>query len=779
MRILVYFIAIFFCCLVQQQPLFAQNCNCENPSFNMIVNGDFEDSATLTTPPNYVGFESDYSPLFPTGIYGIIKWLTSPANIGNQWCAIPGTNNMLFVDGTTGGGLPSDAAVAPYDILRYPNMTVIPGQEYKISFSCMESVNTGTTGLVIDVKLNGVIYTSFPMLTDCSQWTKYETCWVADTTSVTFALNAGTGSAGGRDFVMDSIYFGSCGPLILDGDSSTLDTVFCYDNIDHKILGLAPGGTFTGGGIVQIGSDWFFNPALAVGSSTIYPHVCPITYTDTNNIGISATMYVYPTPIVSIGADTIMCQVDTIQFHPIVGPSYTYTYLWSPSAYLSDDTIIDPICIPQTDITYVLTVTNIDSFCSSRDTINVTVVPADVLFVNPDTTVCKGDAVQILAIADTLFNIRWIPTSGISDTNLINPLITPDTTTNYIVIATYPGCPDITKDIQIAVEPVPQVTVSSDTSTCQWYYLGLYGDVQPDYYQYYTYEWTPAVNLDYTNILTPVLTAQNNTTYTLTVTTPAGCRGTDNVNVTVWPGNFATINADTAVCPHSEVLLSATGGVAYKWTPSYCLDTATKAAPIALPITTTEFVALVTDINGCFDTVSTNVTVYPQAVLSLADSATIYPGESYQIDPNGNCLYYQWFPPAGLNSATIGNPVATPIVDTRYFLQAATENGCLATDSIDIFVSNETAIDIPNAFAPGSGPNGSIKVVKRGIAKLKYFQIYNRWGNKVFETTNIDEGWDGRFNGVPQPMGVYVFQVAAETNTGRIFQKQGNITLLR
>jgi hypothetical protein len=108
-----------------------------------------------------------------------------------------------------------------------------------------------------------------------------------------------------------------------------------------------------------------------------------------------------------------------------------------------------------------------------------------------------------------------------------------------------------------------------------------------------------------------------------------------------------------------------------------------------------------------------------------------------------------------------------------------TENGCIATDSIDVYVSLESILDVPNAFSPGSQPNAEIKIVRRGLATLKYFRIFNRWGVKVFETSNIDEGWDGQYNGSPQPMGVYVYMLEAYTNTGRRIVKQGNITLLR
>jgi len=86
---------------------------------------------------------------------------------------------------------------------------------------------------------------------------------------------------------------------------------------------------------------------------------------------------------------------------------------------------------------------------------------------------------------------------------------------------------------------------------------------------------------------------------------------------------------------------------------------------------------------------------------------------------------------------------------------------------------------IPNAFAPGSGPNNIFRIMKRGEASLRSFRIYDRWGVVVFETTNIDAGWDGTYKGIPQPMGVYVYDVDAVTGAGTTFDRKGNLTLLR
>jgi gliding motility-associated-like protein len=191
------------------------------------------------------------------------------------------------------------------------------------------------------------------------------------------------------------------------------------------------------------------------------------------------------------------------------------------------------------------------------------------------------------------------------------------------------------------------------------------------------------------------------------------------------------------------------------------------------------YTVVITDQHNCTDTFSSYLTVHPDAVLELGENVTLYPGESLQMDPKGNTLYYKWFPPLGLSSTSIANPVAMPDVNTRYFVTGTTEWGCRVVDSIDVIVAMESILDVPNAFTPGSQPNSEIKIIKKGIATLKYFRIFNRWGGKVFETSDIDKGWDGMLNGTPQPMGVYVYVVEANTKTGKRFYKQGNITLIR
>ena len=75
--------------------------------------------------------------------------------------------------------------------------------------------------------------------------------------------------------------------------------------------------------------------------------------------------------------------------------------------------------------------------------------------------------------------------------------------------------------------------------------------------------------------------------------------------------------------------------------------------------------------------------------------------------------------------------------------------------------------------------NSTFHIDYRGIATLNHFRIYNRWGNLLFETKDLNKGWDGTYNGTPQPFGVYVYDMEAVTNTGRLVNRHGNVTLVR
>jgi gliding motility-associated-like protein len=269
--------------------------------------------------------------------------------------------------------------------------------------------------------------------------------------------------------------------------------------------------------------------------------------------------------------------------------------------------------------------------------------------------------------------------------------------------------------------------------------------------------------------------------FTLTATTPLGCQGSETMAINLLSVNFMNLNGDRSLCPNIPTTLTAGGALNYLWSPAYLVSDSTASTVTVSPSTTTTFYVYGTDNKGCKDTLQATVVINPSAVINLGPSQTIYPGQSAQLYANGNCSYFTFTPPFGLSATNIKDPVAQPAVTTRYYVTGITEEGCAVSDSIDIIVSPESYIEMANAFSPGSGTsiNDEYRIILKGQATLNTFKIFNRWGELVFSTTDINKGWNGQYKNKPQPMGSYIYVVEAVTPTGKRFNKQGNVTLIR
>ena len=114
-----------------------------------------------------------------------------------------------------------------------------------------------------------------------------------------------------------------------------------------------------------------------------------------------------------------------------------------------------------------------------------------------------------------------------------------------------------------------------------------------------------------------------------------------------------------------------------------------------------------------------------------------------------------------------------------YVLRAYTPEGCFALDTMSVRVfKTGPDIFVPNAFAP-DGRNRILRPEAPGIATLDYFRVFNRWGQLVFQTSQIGKGWDGTVSGKVQDTGTYVWMVSGTDFTGKKVVKKGTATLIR
>ena len=127
----------------------------------------------------------------------------------------------------------------------------------------------------------------------------------------------------------------------------------------------------------------------------------------------------------------------------------------------------------------------------------------------------------------------------------------------------------------------------------------------------------------------------------------------------------------------------------------------------------------------------------------------------------------------------------SPTVTTTYSVSSTDAYGCTAFDELTIYVDTDIAYNIyvPNAFSPNAdGINDYFNILGNGIARIHLLSIYDRWGNKIFETTTAipgANGWDGTGNGRELNIGVYVWVAEIELLDSRMELRSGNVTLVK
>ena len=142
----------------------------------------------------------------------------------------------------------------------------------------------------------------------------------------------------------------------------------------------------------------------------------------------------------------------------------------------------------------------------------------------------------------------------------------------------------------------------------------------------------------------------------------------------------------------------------------------------------------------------------------LADETSINLGESvnltaYTGQPNTS---YYWTPPVGLSCQPCPAPIATPPTSMWYYVTATNSNGCSRIDSVYIEVDPTTNLYIPNIFSPNDDGNNDVYYVRGKGIELFYLAVFNRWGQMVFESNDINRGWDGTKDGTMLNQGVFV-----------------------
>jgi len=415
-------------------------------------------------------------------------------------------------------------------------------------------------------------------------------------------------------------------------------------------------------------------------------------------------------------------------------------YSWSPSNTLSNANIAQPTATPLGNTTYVVTVTNIGTGCYNTDDVTITVIGAPVASAGLDQSInCGGPGTIIGSPFVSGMAYTWIPSTGLNNPNIAQPMATPYTHTNYTLIVTNigSGC-YATDNVSITVIGAPPANAGPNQT------IGCGGPgttIGMPAVSGMSYTWSPSYALSATNTAQPTATPLGNTTYYLTVTNMiSGCYGVDSVTITVAGAPVANAGIDKTInCGGAGVTIGTTAvsGMTYTWLPPYALNNASVAQPIATPLGNTTYYLTVTQTStGCFGTDMVNVNVLGTPIVNAGLNQSIpCGGPGVLIGTNGiSGIGYTWTPTNGLNNASIDKPLATPYSTTNYIVTGTNlGTGCFATDAVLV-----TVVGVPSVYAGADASvcaNANYNIIDATSSNSFVIWTHNGIGNLSNNTT--------------------------------------------
>ncbi len=283
------------------------------------------------------------------------------------------------------------------------------------------------------------------------------------------------------------------------------------------------------------------NPIASPTSTTTYL----LTVTDAAGFEdgdvVTVTVSSLPAPVANAGSDKFVLtgQSVTIGGNPTAtGGTSPYTYQWTPSTGLSSATSANPTATVTATMTYVVAVTDVNG-CTDTDTVIVSLNSVLDANAGPDQTICLGQAVTLGDNPAVIggappYTYHWIPSTGLSNPNVANPVATPTVTTNYTLEVTDANGTTDADVVKVTVNPSPTANAGTDKNITAGQSVTIGGSpaatggTSP-----YTYSWTPTTGLNIPSAANPTAAPTVTTTYVLQVTDTKGCTDTDTVKVTV------------------------------------------------------------------------------------------------------------------------------------------------------------------------------------------------------------------------------------------------------
>jgi gliding motility-associated-like protein len=468
--------------------------------------------------------------------------------------------------------------------------------------------------------------------------------------------------------------------------------------------------------------------------------------------------------ILELGPDLVLCDVSS-HILDVTDPA-ALTYEWSTGE-------TTPIVTLTETNDYTVTLTDLYG-CSINDDINLIIEDTPV-FSFQDDLICEGDTVLLNPGLDA--NYTW--SNGSSDTSLA---ITEE---NEYWLILDNGCTySDTMYLEVSLNPVE---ISATGVSCFGYCDGsIEGVIIPEEDPNdLLMEWDSSlVGLNFTDLCPGI--------YSLTVTDENACVFTYPMDVFEPALLEYEVIQDSVTCAGDNdgtiEIINIDGGTL----PYYFgLDGETPSTnPIIDGLGGGTYQLDILDGNGC--SFSEEIFIYEpfENIVDAGEDKSIELGDSVKIDGFVLSVVDQdifWNDAYGIWCTRCIKPIASPVNTTEYVLTVINpKTGCVIEDSMTVFVEKPRNIFIPNVFSPNEdGKNDQFTVfANQGVRNIKSMKIFDRWGELVFADENFPPntlgfGWDGKLNGKPMNLAVFVYMIEIEFLDEYVFLYKGNVTLLR
>lgn len=432
----------------------------------------------------------------------------------------------------------------------------------------------------------------------------------------------------------------------------------------------------------------------------------------------------------------------------------------------------------------IITLDN-DALCT--DSLSVVIPPLLIEEIFQDSIiVCAGTTVELNPEFNPNYTYLWSPKEVITDADTPNPSISITESQNFIVQVTNEfdcqltdsiftsAAPFIdinTLEIPVVCEPSEVVLMAESDQTNNLTWLNENGD---------TLGFEPELLVDIAAIQT----------FTVVFTDTYNCKNEAAVMVDFQPILLEFENEQPVCVNENKTLivnnLRPESDLKFDWMPSFdIIEGSETISPTVSLEEPTTFSFEAGNEAGCKITGEIFVDILPlPQIAATADPETIFEGESSQLSATNAVNYaYTWTPENSLDNSTISNPIVSPLATTNYTVNVVDENGCKNTATVTVNVREGICdfpyIYVPTGFTPNNDGENDVLFVRGVFIEELTFVIYDRWGDKVFETNNQEVGWDGTKNGDALPSGVFGYFLRTVCKNGEEYSRQGNVTLVR